>query len=116
LRLQRVGALAHRVGLPEQGIGLAALLAHARLRQQLGHQHVPAGQRHQQQDQDGAARDRVALRPERAEAVGVGPRCRLDGGQHGRRGAERGGDRRLGQHVERREAEGKEHEPVGSHG
>src|SRR6266850_850952 len=98
------GAVVHVLGGPELGLGLARVLHHAALLDQLDDGDVPGADRHDDQDDERAARDEVALLPERLDAVrvldhlgarGVTRRLRLRGHHHARRRTRRRRGRRV---------------------
>src|SRR6267142_4489776 len=98
------GAVVHVLGGPELGLGLARVLHHAALLDQLDDGDVPGADRHDDQDDERAARDEVALLPERLDAVrvldhlgarGVARRLRLRGHHHARRRTRRRRGRRV---------------------
>ena len=78
--LQRLGAFLQRLRLEERALRGLRLGAQLQALVELGDQDVPAAHAHQDQDDQRAAGDEVALLPERAEAVRV-----VDGLLAGRR-------------------------------
>src|SRR6185503_7546213 len=91
---QARGAVVHVLRLPELGVGFAVVPVEPRLLDVFDDADVPGADRHDDQDDERAARDEVALLPERFEAIGVVEHLALRaGGVRRGRGCRRRGGR-----------------------